>query len=46
MLIQKGGVSRNVDEKRVHEYKAKGYTPVKATEQKEPKEPGKTPEQK
>lgn len=47
MLIQKGGVSRNIDEKRLHEYKAKGYTPAKEPEQKAaPKKPAKEPEQK
>jgi len=28
MLIQKGGITRNIDGKRLPEYKAKGYTPV------------------
>lgn len=28
MLVRKGGVSRNIDGKFLHEYTAKGYTPV------------------
>ena len=28
MLIAKGGITRNIDEDRLHEYKAKGYEPV------------------
>jgi hypothetical protein len=28
MLVKKGGISRNIDEKRLNEYKAKGYTVV------------------
>lgn len=28
MLIQKGGITRNIDEERLHEYAAKGYAPV------------------
>ena len=46
MLVEKGGISRNIDEKRLHEYKAKGYAPAKEPEQKEPKKPAKEPEQK
>jgi hypothetical protein len=30
VLIQKGGVTRNIDEKRLHEYKVKGYARVEA----------------
>lgn len=30
MLIQKGGITRNIDGKRLSEYKAKGYAPVAA----------------
>lgn len=44
--IVKDGIHRKVDESRLPDWKAKGYTPVKATEQKEPKKPEKTPEQK
>ena len=43
MLVKKGGISRNIDEKRLHEYTAKGYVPAKEPEQ---KEPAKEPEQK
>lgn len=28
MLIEKDGITRNIDEKRLAEYKAKGYTPI------------------
>ena len=28
MLIQKGGITRSIDNNRLPEYKAKGYTPV------------------
>lgn len=28
MLIQKGGILRDIDEKRLQEYKDKGYQPV------------------
>jgi len=28
MLIQKGGITRNVDDKRLQEYKDKGYAAV------------------
>ena len=28
MLIRKGGITRSIDNNRLHEYKAKGYTPV------------------
>ena len=28
MLIRKGGITRNIGEDRLHEYKAKGYAPV------------------
>lgn len=27
MLIKKGGITRDIDEKRLHEYKARGYAP-------------------
>lgn len=27
MLIKKGGITRNIDEMRLHEYNAKGYEP-------------------
>lgn len=40
MLIQKGGITRNIDENRLHEYKAKGYAPV---EVEKPKEQAKKP---
>ena len=30
MRIEKGGISRNIDENRLFEYKDKGYTEVKA----------------
>ena len=36
MLIQKGGITRNIEESRLHEYKAKGYIPVEEPKQKEP----------
>lgn len=29
MLIQKGGISRNIDPKNLQRYKDKGYAPVK-----------------
>lgn len=32
MLIKKGGITRNIDENRLHEYKAKGYAPLEAPE--------------
>lgn len=32
MLIQKGGITRNIDESRLHEYKAKGYVPLAVQE--------------
>lgn len=32
MLIKKGGITRNIDESRLHEYKAKGYAPLEAPE--------------
>ena len=28
MLIQKGGITRNINEERLHEYTAKGYAPL------------------
>ena len=46
MLVKKGGISRNIDEKRLYEYTAKGYAPVKEPEQKEPNTPAKEPKQK
>lgn len=30
MIVKKGGITRNIDENRLHEYKSKGYTPVEA----------------
>lgn len=40
MLIQKGGITRNIDENRLHEYKAKGFAPVGAeTPKAQPKKP-------
>lgn len=27
MIVKKGGIARNIDKKRLHEYKAKGYEP-------------------
>lgn len=42
MLVKKGGISREIDEKRLEEYREKGYEPVKP----EPKaSPGKKGEQ-
>lgn len=32
MLIKKGGITRNIDETRLHEYTAKGYAPLAARE--------------
>lgn len=29
MLVKKGGISRNINEKRLAEYKEKGFTPAK-----------------
>ena len=46
MLVKKGGISRNIDERRLHEYKAKGYAPVKEPEQDAANKPAKEPEQK
>lgn len=46
MLVKKGGISRNIDEKRLYEYKAKGYAPVKEPEQNVPNKPAREPEQK
>lgn len=46
MLVKKGGISRNIDEKRLYEYKAKGYAPVKEPEQDAANKPAKEPEQK
>lgn len=37
MLIQKGGITRNISEDRLHEYTAKGYAPVDAQEAPTPK---------
>lgn len=37
MLISKGIIKRNIDEKRLPEYKAKGYEVVKDTAPKPPK---------
>lgn len=34
MLIAKGGISRNIDEKNLAKYKAKGYVPAENTEKK------------
>ena len=31
MLVKKGGITRNIDEKRLHVYKAKGYTVAEVT---------------
>ena len=28
MLVKKGGIARNIDEKRLYEYTAKGYAPA------------------
>ena len=47
MIVKKGGITRNIDENRLHEYTAKGYAPcaVEATEEwvpipkKQPKKP-------
>lgn len=35
MLIKKGGIVRDVDEKRVHEYIARGYKRVEAAPDKQ-----------
>lgn len=41
MLIQKGGITRNISEDRLHEYTAKGYANVQVEKPKEPpKKPG------
>jgi len=32
MLIRKGGITRNIDENRLHEYRAKGYAALDAEE--------------
>ena len=32
MLIQKGGIARDIDKNRLHEYTAKGYTPYTVEE--------------
>lgn len=32
MIIKKGGISRNIDANRIHEYKTKGYTAVDVEE--------------
>lgn len=37
MLITKGNVSRNIDPKRLEEYKAKGYVEVKPEKVEKPK---------
>jgi len=31
MLIKNGGITRNIDQSRLHEYKAKGYVPLALT---------------
>lgn len=31
MLIRKGGITRDVDERRLQDYRAKGYEPVHTT---------------
>ena len=36
MLIRKGGITRDIDERRLQDYKAKGYEPVQT-----PKKPAK-----
>lgn len=36
MLIQKGGITRNISDDRLHEYAAKGYAPVQTEKAKEP----------
>ena len=33
MRIEKGGISRNIDESRLFEYKDKGYAPVDEVEE-------------
>ena len=33
MRIEKGGISRNIDESRLFEYKDKGYVPAAETEE-------------
>lgn len=37
MLIKKDGVTRNIDSKRLQEYKEKGYTPAENKADKPPK---------
>lgn len=40
MLVKKGGIARNIDKTRLHEYTAKGYAPVEAeTPKAQPKKP-------
>lgn len=36
MIVKKGGISRNIDDKRLHEYKAKGYVPAGGSGNEEP----------
>lgn len=33
MLVKKGGIARDIDEKRLHEYTAKGYAPASAAKE-------------
>lgn len=39
MLVRKGGITRQIDDKRLQEYKDKGFEPVAAKEARQPKEP-------
>lgn len=39
MLIEKNGVTRNIDEKRFAYYKARGYAPKKVKPEKEAPQP-------
>lgn len=32
MLVKKGGIARDIDKTRIHEYTAKGYTPCAVEE--------------
>lgn len=43
MLISKGIIKRNIDEKRLPEYKAKGYEVVEPVKDTAPKPPKKKP---
>jgi hypothetical protein len=43
MLVKKGGISRNIDEKNLASYKAKGFAPVEVTPKKDDGKAGKTP---